>query len=71
MHYWIHYLQADGTERLGTEHNRSIPGNLYKSRATLIRYGIRPYLNGRTARVEVVHGNKYGTPSETFIVRPF
>jgi hypothetical protein len=70
MHYWIHYLQADGTERLGTEHNRSISGDQYKSRGTLIRYGIRPYLNGRTARVEVVHGNKYGQPSESFTVSP-
>ena len=69
-HYWINYLQPDGSTRLGAEHQRSIPGGQYKTRAGLIRHGIRPYLNGRTARVEVCTGNKYADPVEVFIVRP-
>lgn len=71
MHYWVYIARPDGTfPTVGTDGRLSIPGNRYHSRATLIRYGIRPRMgDARHARVDVVSGeNKYGAVTSTFYV---
>ena len=71
MHYWITFQHPDGHyPEVGTDYRRSISGNQYKSAATLTRYAIRPFLNGRPARVEICTDNKYAEPARTFYVQP-
>lgn len=67
MQYIVTRMNADGTyDEVGGRNRTIISG--YKTRAGALRYGIKPYARGTTARVEVYPSSSYKDPVEIFYV---